>query len=441
MGKAKLFIRTFGCQMNAYDSARMADALAAETDPAKTPEEADIVLFNTCSVRDRAQEKVFSDLGRILPLKEKNPNMLIGVGGCVASQEGDNIRRRAPFVDVVFGPQTIHRLPDMLAERRRSGRTQVDVSFPEMEKFDSLPPPGVRGVSAFVSVMEGCSRYCSFCVVPYTRGEEMSRPVEGILEEIASLAMRGVREVTLLGQNVNAYRAKHNGGEVDFAALLECVAAVEGISRIRFTTSHPLEFSDRLAETFGRMDKLAPHLHLPAQSGSDRILAAMKRGYTALEYKSIIRKVRRARPDIAVSSDFIIGFPGESEKDFAKTMAFAEEVGFDFSYSFLYSPRPGTPAAMLSDETPQQVKKERLLQLQKLLDDSGQKISRDMVGSIEDVLVEGRSKRNAQEMHGRAGNNRMVNFPADESWIGKFARVRITAATPHALRGELAEES
>ena len=427
--------------MNAYDSARMADALAAETDPAQTPEEADIVLFNTCSVRDRAQEKVFSDLGRMLPLKEKNPNMLIGVGGCVASQEGDNIRRRAPFVDVVFGPQTIHRLPDMLAERRRSGRTQVDVSFPEMEKFDSLPPPGVRGVSAFVSVMEGCSRYCSFCVVPYTRGEEVSRPVEGILEEIASLAMRGVREVTLLGQNVNAYRAKYNDGEVDFAALLECVAAVEGISRIRFTTSHPLEFSDRLAEAFGKMEKLAPHLHLPAQSGSDRVLAAMKRGYTALEYKSIIRKVRRARPDIVVSSDFIVGFPGESEKDFAQTMSFAEEMGFDFSYSFLYSPRPGTPAATLSDETPQKVKKERLIKLQKLLEESGRKISHEMMGSVEDVLVEGHSKRNKRELHGRAGNNRMVNFPADESWIGKFARVRITDVTPHALRGELVEKS
>lgn len=438
MAKAKLFIRTFGCQMNEYDSSRMADALGRDTEPARAPEEADIILFNTCSVRDRAQEKVFSDLGRVLPLKKKNPNLLVGVGGCVASQEGGEIRRRAPFVDLVFGPQTIHRLPAMIAARRKTGRAQVDVSFPAVEKFDALPPPGVSGPSAFVSVMEGCSKYCSFCIVPYTRGEEVSRPVESVLEEVSVLAMRGAREVVLLGQNVNAYRTEYGGGEADFAALLECVAAVEGIERIRFTTSHPVEFSDRLVEAFARIPKLPDYLHLPVQSGSDRVLAAMKRGYTALEYKSIIRKMRRARPNIVISSDFIVGFPGEGEKDFARTLALADEVGFDFSFSFIFSPRPGTPAATMADDTPTAEKKERLQRLQRKLDENGRAISRAMVGETETVLVEGRSKKRAGEMRGRTGNNRVVNFPADESIAGEFVPVRITAAASHTLRGEMA---
>ena len=437
MKKAKLFIRTFGCQMNAYDSARMADVLAAQTEPAQTPEEADIVLFNTCSVRDRAQEKVFSDLGRMLPLRQKNPNLLIGVGGCVASQEGDNIRRRAPFVDLVFGPQTIHRLPQMLAARQQSGQSQVDVSFPAMEKFDSLPPPGARGASAFVSIMEGCSKYCSFCVVPYTRGEEVSRPVDSILEEIAMLAMNGAREITLLGQNVNAYRSDYAGGEVDFAALLECVAAIPEVRRIRFTTSHPVEFSARLIDAFARIDKLPDYLHLPVQSGSDRILAAMKRGYTVLEYKSIIRNMRRVRPNIVISSDFIVGFPGESDADFACTLALVKDIGFDFSFSFIYSARPGTPAAFMPDHTPPAAKKARLQQLQTLLEDNGQQISRRMVGGIEHVLVEGRAKKHNGEMQGRAANNRTVNFAAAESCIGQFVQVRITEALAHSVRGEM----
>ena len=433
-----MFIRTFGCQMNEYDSARMADAMGSDAEQVKTPEEADIILFNTCSVRDRAQEKVFSDLGRVLPLKQQNPNLLIGVGGCVASQEGENIRRRAPFVDVVFGPQTIHRLPEMLRQRRRSGKAQVDVSFPAVEKFDSLPPSGARGASAFISVMEGCSKYCTFCVVPYTRGEEISRPLEGILEETALLAMRGTREITLLGQNVNAYRAAANGGEADFAALLECVAAVEGVERIRFTTSHPVEFSDRLVEAYTKIPQLPDYLHLPVQSGSDRILAAMKRGYTVLEYKSIIRKMRRVRPNIVISSDFIVGFPGETESDFAKTMALVEDIGFDFSFSFIFSKRPGTPAAAMQDNTPQAEKKERLARLQKKLEENGRGISQHMVGGVESVLVEGRSKKNAHELRGRTANNRVVNFSAAESWTGKFTPVRIISAGAHTLRGELA---
>ena len=436
MSKAKLFIRTFGCQMNEYDSSRIADALGEETEPARTPEEADIILFNTCSVRDRAQEKVFSDLGRMPPLKKKNPNLLVGVGGCVASQEGGAIRRRAPFVDIVFGPQTIHRLPEMIKQRRKSGRAQVDISFPAVEKFDALPPPGASGPSAFVSVMEGCSKYCSFCVVPYTRGEEVSRSLESVLEEVSLLAMQGAREVVLLGQNVNAYRADGGGGEADFAALLECVAAVEGIERIRFTTSHPVEFSDRLVEAFARVPQLPDYLHLPVQSGSDRVLAAMKRGYTALEYKSVIRKMRRARPNIVVSSDFIVGFPGEEEKDFAKTLALADEVGFDFSFSFIYSPRPGTPAAMMADATPAAEKKTRLARLQRKLEANGRAISRAMVGGVETVLAEGPSKRRIGEMRGRTGNNRVVNFPASESCVGEFVPVKITAAAAHTLRGE-----
>ena len=438
MSKAKLFIRTFGCQMNEYDSARMADALAPQTEVVASPEEADIILFNTCSVRDKAQEKVFSDLGRTLPLKQRNPDLLVGVGGCVASQEGDNIRRRAPFVDLVFGPQTIHRLPAMVAARRRTGVAQVDVSFPAVEKFDMLPPPGARGATAFVSIMEGCSKYCTFCVVPYTRGEEVSRPLAGVLEEIARLVENGVREVTLLGQNVNAYRVTgEDGGEIDFACLLECVAAIDGIERIRFTTSHPVEFSDRLIEVLGRTDKLPDYLHLPVQSGSDRVLAAMKRGYTAMEYKSIIRKVRRVRPHMAISSDFIVGFPGESEADFAKTLALADEVGFDFSFSFIFSSRPGTPAANMSDATPTAEKKERLARLQEKLAAGGRRISEAMVGGLETVLVEGRSKKRAAEMCGRTGNNRMVNFAAAETCVGALLPVRITEATAHALRGQV----
>ena len=440
MTKTKLFIRTFGCQMNAYDSTRMAEALGTETEQVNAPEEADIILFNTCSVRERAQEKVFSDLGRVMPLKNANPNLLIGVGGCVASQEGDNIRRRAPFVDLVFGPQTIHRLPQMIAARRESGKAQVDISFPAMEKFDSLPPPGARGPTAFISIMEGCSKYCSFCVVPYTRGEEVSRPLAGILEEISILAINGVREVTLLGQNVNAYRVSSPQGDIDFATLLECVAEVEGIERIRFTTSHPVEFSDRLVEAFARVPKLPDYLHLPVQSGSDRVLAAMKRGYTAIEYKSIIRKMRRVRPDIVISSDFIIGFPGESTQDFDKTMALVEDIGFDFSFSFIYSKRPGTPAAFMQDDTPVKEKKARLLQLQTKLEEFGSKISQGMVGNIESVLVEGRSKKRTTDMYGRTGNNRVVNFAADDSMIGNFVTVEITEATAYALRGKIAAE-
>lgn len=439
MRKQKLFIRTFGCQMNEYDSARMTDALASQTSPAASAEEADIMLFNTCSVRERAQEKVFSDLGRTLALKKDNPGMLVGVGGCVASQEGEAILRRAPQVDLVFGPQTIHRLPQMIEARRRTGKAQVDVSFPEMEKFDALPMPGARGPKAFVSVMEGCSKYCSFCVVPYTRGEEASRPLESVLEETAALAMQGAREITLLGQNVNAYRGRApDGSEADFASLLECVAAVEDVRRIRFVTSHPVEFTDRLIGAFARIPKLADCVHLPVQSGSDRVLAAMKRGYTALEYKSVIRKLRKARPGIAISTDFIVGFPGETEEDFAKTMALAEEIGFDFSFSFLYSARPGTPAAAMPDNEPPEKKKSRLRRLQETLDASGQEISRGMIGGVENILVEGPSKRHAGEMQGRTSNNRVAHFEAGEEWAGRFARVRITEAMPHALRGELA---
>ena len=437
MGKEKLFVRTFGCQMNEYDSARMADVLAGQTDSVCAPEEADIILLNTCSVRDRAQEKVFSDLGRLAPLKKQNPRLLVGVGGCVASQEGEALRRRAPFVDIVFGPQTIHRLPEMIAARRATGRAQVDISFPAMEKFDSLPPPGVCGPSAFVSVMEGCSKYCSFCVVPYTRGEEVSRPLESVLEEISSLAMRGTREIVLLGQNVNAYRARTDGGEVDFTALLDCVAAVEGVERIRFMTSHPVEFSDRLIAAYSRIPQLTDYLHLPVQSGSDRVLAAMKRGYTSLEYKHIIREMRKVRPDILVSGDFIVGFPGEDEKDFARTLALADEVEFDFSFSFLYSPRPGTPAATMPDDTPAAEKKERLQRLQEKLEENGRAFSRAMVGNTEIVLVEGVSRKRPGEMSGRTGNNRVVNFAADEKCIGEMVRVKITEATAHTLRGEM----
>ncbi len=436
----KVFIRTFGCQMNEYDSDKMADVLAAgegfeQTDKA---EEADVILFNTCSVREKAQEKVFTDLGMVRHLKQKNPDLIIGVGGCVASQEGAAIVQRAPYVDIVFGPQTLHRLPLMMDKRRTSGRPQVDISFPEIEKFDHLPPARVEGASAFVSIMEGCSKYCTFCVVPYTRGEEVSRPLDDVLAEVAGLAAQGVKEVTLLGQNVNAYRGAMAEGEIaDFALLLELVAEIPGIERLRFTTSHPREFTPRLIDAYTRIPKLVSHLHLPVQSGSDRILAAMKRGYTALEYKSIVRKLKVARPDLCLASDFIVGFPGETEEDFLATLRLIEEVGFDASFSFLYSPRPGTPAAGMADDTPQAVKSERLHRLQALVDGQAAAISAAMVDTVQTVLVEGPSRKDPNELAGRTDNNRVVNFPAPPRLIGQMLEVRITKALPHSLRGEV----
>lgn len=438
----KLFIETHGCQMNEYDSAKMADVLAESDQMSATSlaEEADVIIFNTCSVRDKAQEKVFSDLGRTKALKLANPRLMIAVGGCVASQEGAAIVARAPYVDVVFGPQTLHRLPALLAERRRSGTAQIDVSFPAIEKFDHLPPARVTGPSAFVSIMEGCSKYCSFCVVPYTRGEEVSRPFDDVLAEIAGLADRGVKEVTLLGQNVNAYRgALHSGAVADFADLLLHVAEIDGIERIRFTTSHPREFTARLIAVYAEIPKLANHLHLPVQSGSDRVLTAMKRGYTNLEYRSIVRKLRRVRPDIGLSSDFIVGFPGETAADFDATMALVEEIGFDDSYSFLYSPRPGTRAAALPDDTPQGVKLERLKRLQAQIDRQARAISDAMVGTVQRVLIEGPSRKDADEMAGRSTNNRTVNFAGSTTMAGTFADVRITQALSHSLRGELVD--
>jgi tRNA-2-methylthio-N6-dimethylallyladenosine synthase len=435
----KLYIKTFGCQMNEYDSDKMADVLHAAEGFERTehPEEADLILFNTCSVREKAQEKVFHHLGRWKHLKQTNPDLLIGVGGCVASQEGAAIVQRAKYVDVVFGPQTLHRLPELLAERRRTGRSQVDISFPEIEKFDRLPPARVDGATAFVSIMEGCSKYCTFCVVPYTRGDEVSRPFDDVLAEVARLAEQGVKEVTLLGQNVNAYRGlMHDGDTADLALLLEFVAEIPGIERIRYTTSHPNEFSDRLIEAYARVPKLVSHLHLPVQSGSDRILAAMKRNYTALEYKSRIRKLRAVRPDISLSSDFIIGFPGETEADFEATMKLVEDVGFDSSFSFIYSPRPGTPAAELPDDTPQDVKAERLMRLQKRIEEQAFAISQAMVGTVQRVLVEGASKKDANELSGRTDNNRVVNFVGHPRLANHFIGVRITEALPHSLRGE-----
>jgi len=435
----KVFVRTFGCQMNEYDSDKMADVLHASEgyEPTDRPEDADLILFNTCSVREKAQEKVFHDLGRVRHLKMANPNLLIGVGGCVASQEGDAIVRRAPYVDVVFGPQTLHRLPELLSARRLSGKSQVDISFPEIEKFDHLPPPKAAGPAAFVSIMEGCSKYCSFCVVPYTRGEEVSRPLPDVLGEIAALALGGVREVTLLGQNVNAYRDSTSAGNCDFTDLLDHVADIPGIERIRYTTSHPRDFTHRLLEAHSRIEKLAAHVHLPMQSGSDRILAAMKRGYTALEYKSIIRRLRAARPDISIGTDIIVGFPGETDADFEATMNIADEVGFDTSYSFIYSPRPGTPAAGLKDETPHPQKLERLYRLQEKLDALESGIGERMVGTMQQVLVEGLSAKDPGELAGKSSHNRTVNFPGDASIIGRFTDVRITQARRHSLRGEL----
>ena len=440
----KLYIKTFGCQMNEYDSDRMSDVLAASEGIEKTdsPEDADIILFNTCSVREKAQEKVFHDLGRVRLLKQARPGLVIGVGGCVASQEGAAIVARAPYVDIVFGPQTLHRLPQLIRERRASGRPQVDVSFPEIEKFDHLPPARVEGATAFVSVMEGCSKFCSFCIVPYTRGEEISRPLDDVLAEIAGLAAQGVQEVTLLGQNVNAYRGLMGDGDAaDFAFLLDCVHDLPGIERIRYTTSHPREMTPRLIEAYARLPKLVSHLHLPVQSGSDRVLATMKRGYTALEYKSIVRRLRAVRPDISLSTDFIVGFPGETEADFEATMKLIDEVGFDASFSFLYSPRPGTPAAELADDTPQDVKAQRLKRLQKRIEAQAQAISAAMVGTVQRILVEGAAKKDAAELAGRTDNNRIVNFAgaarATERLVGRFVDITITAALPHSLRGEI----
>jgi len=436
----KLYIRTYGCQMNEYDSDKMADVLNASEAFERTedPAQADVILFNTCSVRENAQERVFHALGRLRPLKQARQDLIIGVGGCVASQEGQAIVERAPFVDVVFGPQTLHRLPQLIDARRRSGRSQVDISFPEIEKFDALPAATHEGCTAFVSIMEGCSKYCSFCVVPYTRGEEVSRPFDDVLTEIAGLADQGTKEITLLGQNVNAYRGKMNDGETaDFALLLEYLAEMPGIKRLRYTTSHPREFSQRLIDSYRHLPQLVDHVHLPVQSGSDRILAAMKRGYTSLEYKSIIRRLRTARPGISIASDFIVGFPGETEQDFAETMKLVEELHFDDSYSFMYSPRPGTPAANFAEQVPLEIKQARLARLQAALDVSAKAISNAMVGQVERILVEGTSRKNLHELYGRTSNNRVVNFPGSKRLIGKLMDVHITAALAHTLRGEV----
>jgi tRNA-2-methylthio-N6-dimethylallyladenosine synthase len=441
---SKLYLRTFGCQMNEYDSDKISDVLrAAEgAEPVERPEDADFIVFNTCSVREKAQEKVFADLGRVKHLKRERPGLVIAVGGCVASQEGAGIVARAPYVDVVFGPQTLHRLPQLIERRRASGRPQVDVSFPEIEKFDHLPPPRVQGAQAFVSIMEGCSKYCSFCVVPYTRGEEVSRPFEDVVREVAALCAQGVKEVTLLGQNVNAWRGTIGemsaGAPADFAELLHYVSEIEGVERIRYTTSHPREFTQRLVDAHAQLEKLAPHVHLPVQSGSDRVLSAMKRGYTVLEYRSIVRRLRKARPDLSLTSDFIVGFPGETEADFEATLKLAREAAFDGSFSFLYSARPGTPAATLPDHVSKEEKNERLLRLQALLDAQYQEASEAMVGTTQRALVEGISKRRESELAARTPNNRIVNFPGGQALVDTFVDVRISAVVSHSLRGELA---
>jgi len=438
----KLYIKTFGCQMNEYDSSRMADALQAShgLELTEAPEEADVLLLNTCSVREKPQEKVFSELGRWRQLKQNRPNMVIGVGGCVASQEGDAIRQRAPYVDLVFGPQTLHRLPTMLTEVQKAHKPMIDISFPEIEKFDCLPKARrADGPTAFVSIMEGCSHYCTFCVVPYTRGEEFSRPFDDIIAEIARLAEQGVREVTLLGQNVNGYGGYMAGGEfADLALLISYVAAIDGIDRIRYTTSHPVELSESLIEVYGEIPELVSHLHLPVQSGSDRILSRMKRGHTVLEYKDKVRRLREVRPNLSLSSDFIIGFPGETEADFEATMQLIESVGFDHSFSFIYSPRPGTPAAEMPDDVPREVKKQRLAQLQARISEMAEAISESMVGSVQRILVEYPSRKNPQQqLAGRTSNNRVVNFNADSSLIGQFVDVKISEALPNSLRGEV----
>lgn len=439
MGR-KLFIKTFGCQMNEYDSARMADVLGKShgLEVTANAEEADVLLLNTCSVREKAQEKVFSQLGRWRAWKQSRPGIVIGVGGCVASQEGDAILARVPYVDLVFGPQTLHRLPRMLDEVHRKQNAVVDISFPEIEKFDCLPPPHADGPTAYISIMEGCSKYCSFCVVPYTRGEEISRTFDDVMNEVALLAGQGVREVTLLGQNVNGYRGKlHEGGEADLALLITYIAAIDGIDRIRYTTSHPLEFSDSLIKIYEEIPELTNHVHLPVQSGSDRILSLMKRGYTALEYKSIIRRLRKVRPDISISSDFIIGFPDESDDDFHATMDLIDEIGFDHSYSFIYSPRPGTPAADYPDNVPTATKQHRLNLLQTRINEHSSMISKNMVGTIQSILVEGPSRKDPAQLSGRTSNNRTVNFTGDSRMVGEFMDLRITEALPNSLRGEL----
>ncbi|PIT41492.1 tRNA (N6-isopentenyl adenosine(37)-C2)-methylthiotransferase MiaB [Snodgrassella alvi] len=436
----KVFIRTFGCQMNEYDSEKMLSVLAEGQSLERTDraEDADIILFNTCSVREKAQEKVFSDLGRIRPLKAKNPNLIIGVGGCVASQEGEAIIQRAPYVDVVFGPQTLHRLPQMILDKETSGLSQVDISFPEIEKFDHLPPARVEGGAAFVSIMEGCSKYCSFCVVPYTRGEEFSRPLEDVLTEIAGLAQQGVKEINLLGQNVNAYRGDMGNGEIcDFATLLRIVHEIPGIERMRFTTSHPREFSDVIIECYRDLPKLVSHLHLPVQSGSDRVLAAMKRGYTALEYKHIIRKLRAIRPDLCLSSDFIVGFPGETEREFEQTLKLVQDLAFDLSFVFIYSPRPGTPAANLPDDTPHTEKVRRLEALNEVIEAETARINQSMLGSIQRCLVEGVSKKDPDQLQARTANNRVVNFTGHPRLINQMVELEITEAHTFSLRGKI----
>lgn len=436
----KVFIKTFGCQMNEYDSSRMADMLAVSDGMVETQtiEEADVILLNTCSVREKAEDKVFSHLGRFIPLKEKNPNLIIGVGGCVASQEGDNILKRAPYVDVVFGPQTLHRLPEMIKQRQDLGQSQVDIAFPEVEKFDHLPPPRVEGATAFLSIMEGCSKYCSFCVVPYTRGEEVSRPFADILTEAVQLAEQGVKEITLLGQNVNAYRAEYDGVEADLAMLIETIAEIPEIGRIRFTTSHPNEMSERLIACFANVPKLAVQLHLPVQAGSDRILMAMKRNYTVLQYKSTLRKLKAASPNLTFTSDFIVGFPGESETDFQATVKLMQDVGFDYSFSFLYSPRPGTPASFIADDVTQEVKLTRLAKLQSINEAQGDAISRAMLGTVQRILVDGVSWKDSTLLAGKTDNNRVVDIAGDTALINTFVDVRITdVSNPKRLYGEL----
>ncbi len=436
----KIYIKTFGCQMNEYDSDKMADVLNASDGMIKTdsPEDADVILLNTCSVREKAQEKVFSDLGRLRELKLKKPGLVIGVGGCVASQEGEAIVKRAPYVDVVFGPQTLHRLPKMLEARRDTGRSQVDISFPEIEKFDHMPPAKVDGSTAFVSIMEGCSKYCSYCVVPYTRGEEVSRRFEDVLAEVAGLAEQGIKEISLLGQNVNAYRGQMADGEIaDFALLIEYIAEFPQIERIRFVTSHPKEFTQRLIDTYAKVPKLVNHLYLPAQHGSDRILSAMKRGYTAIEYKSVLRRLRQVRPNISVSSDFIVGFPGETDEDFNALMKLIDDVGFDNSFSFIFSPRPGTPAANLQDDTSHEVKLKRLQHLQSVIDANTKKYSNAMIGTVQRILVEGPSVKDVNELQGRTENNRVVNFAGPAGLIGQLVDTRITESYNYSLRGEL----
>jgi tRNA-2-methylthio-N6-dimethylallyladenosine synthase len=436
----KVFIKTFGCQMNEYDSSRMADMLNSSDGMVETQivEDADVILLNTCSVREKAEDKVFSHLGRFIPLKEKNPNLIIGVGGCVASQEGDNIIKRAPYVDVVFGPQTLHRLPEMIRNKQSSGQSQVDITFPEIEKFDHLPPPRIEGATAFLSIMEGCSKYCSFCVVPYTRGEEVSRPFTDVLTEAVQLAEQGVKEITLLGQNVNAYRIEHDGVEADLAMLIETIAEIPQIERIRFTTSHPNEMSERLINCFATVPKLAIQLHLPVQAGSDRVLMAMKRNYTVLQYKSMIRKLKVASPNLTFTSDFIIGFPGESEADFESTVKLMRDVGFDYSFSFLYSPRPGTPAAFLQDDTSHDIKSARLNKLQTINEAQGDAISRAMLDTVQRVLIDGASRKDAALLAGKTDNNRVVDIAGDTCLINTFVNVKITdVSNPKRLKGEI----